>query len=85
VTGPDEVRDLAPAPYWDRVDIEAFTAELDKCMREGKPKLLTPLPRRVRLRLALTRAVDSAAIWLADRRRFGAAERLWRVTGLWRG
>jgi hypothetical protein len=52
--------------------------------RHGPPKLLTPLPRRVRLRLAAEHAINRAAIWLVDHGRYGAAERLWRTFGLWR-
>ena len=41
------------------------------------------LPRRTRLRLWLTSRVDSVAICMVDHRRFGAAQALWRVSGLW--
>jgi len=41
-----------------------------------------PLPRRVRLRLRTVQAVDGAAIWLIDHRRFRAAELLWDICGL---
>lgn len=47
------------------------------------PTLLTPLPRRVRLRLAIARRRDGLAIWLVRHRRFRAAETLWRMTGGW--
>lgn len=50
---------------------------------EATPVLLTPLPHRVRMRLAATHAIDRAAIWLLDRKRFRAAERLWRTLGMW--
>jgi hypothetical protein len=53
--------------------------------RRGLPVLLTPLPRRTRLRLWYTRRIDSAACWLVDRRQFRAAIALWRVTGHWSG
>jgi hypothetical protein len=45
----------------------------------GPPRLLTPLPRRVRLRLACQGAVDDVATWLAGHGRWRAAERTWRA------
>jgi hypothetical protein len=48
------------------------------------PRFLTPLPRRVRARLAVTRAVDGAAVWLIDRGHFRAAGRLWHAFGMCR-
>jgi len=47
-------------------------------------KLLTPLPRRVRLRLWLTGCVDTAAYRLVCSGHCDAAARLWRVCGMWR-
>ena len=44
---------------------------------------LTSLPLRVRLRLAVVSAVDSAGIWLTCHDHYKAAEWLWRITGLW--
>ncbi len=56
------------------------TWERDK----GKPpRLLTPLPRRVRLHLWLTRQVNAAGIWLVEHGHLTAAERLWRVCRRW--
>jgi len=50
----------------------------------GKPPvLLTPLPRRVRLRLWLTRQVNGAGIWLVYHDHVTAAERLWRICRMW--
>jgi hypothetical protein len=40
------------------------------------------LPLRVRVRLRVTRLIDSAAVWLAEHGCTGAAAKLWRVTGL---
>jgi hypothetical protein len=48
------------------------------------PRLLTPLPLRVRLRLATARAIDTIGCWLCDHHRPGMAMLLWRVCGLWR-
>ena len=63
--------------------LAAFAAEWRR-KAGGPPKLLTPLPRRVRARLAVTHAIDGAAIWLASRKRYGAAEWLWRMFRVWR-
>jgi hypothetical protein len=52
--------------------------------RESWPKLLDPLPRRVRLRLWLTDCRDAVAIWLVYRNHLRAAEWTWRLTGGWR-
>lgn len=52
--------------------------------RHGRMRLLTPLPRRVRLRLAVTGAADRVAIWLCGRGLYGTAERLWRACGAWK-
>ena len=62
-------------------------AQLERCWREaygkgGHPKLLTPLPRRVRLRLAVRRVLTGIGIWLVDHGHIEAARRLWTVTGL---
>ena len=68
------------------VVIDFSDEELDQLIaawerkRHGKPRLLTPLPRRVRLRLAVTHLVDRVAIWLCDRKRFRAAELLWSAS-----
>lgn len=50
----------------------------------GQPRLLTPLPRRVRLRLALTRRVDAASCWLSGRGHWRAARRLYQVLRMWK-
>lgn len=47
--------------------------------------LLTPLPRRVRLRLAVTRRIDITCGWLIEHRLHGPAILIWRVCGLWPG
>lgn len=61
--------------------LEQF-AEALGAVADRQPRLRTPLPRRVRARLAVTRAADGAAIWLVDRKRFRAAERLWHASGM---
>ena len=84
---------VAPAPEdgSDRVaallsgcDYVIPASELDRlaALARKPPRLMTPLPRRVRARLAVTRAVDGAAIWLVDRKRFRAAEWLWHAFGM---
>ena len=63
---------------WTDEQIEKFRAEWRrKAMQRGKVRLLTPLPRRVRLRLAIEQAVTDAGIWLCDHRMWWAADLLW--------
>jgi hypothetical protein len=64
-------------------ELAAEFAEALERLRGHPPRLLTPLPFRVRVKLTARHVVDSAAIWLVDRGRFGAAERLWRLFGMW--
>lgn len=51
--------------------------------RQSAVRLLTPLPRRARGRLAAERAVDGVATWLVYHDRPGMAERVWRMFGMW--
>ena len=46
--------------------------------------MLTPLPRRVRLRLAVCHVINGAGIWLVNHGRTGTAERMWRLCRMWR-
>lgn len=46
-------------------------------------ELLTPLPRRVRLRLAAHRRIDHACGWLVEHRLHGPAIAIWRACGMW--
>ena len=62
--------------------INQFKAEWER-KAHGHPRLLTPLPRRVRLRLWAARRVDLAAIWLVEHERHEAAIRLWKAFGIW--
>jgi hypothetical protein len=65
--------------------VDRLRAEWERKVRQrGRLRVLTPLPRRVRLRLWRARQVDRAAIWLADRKRYGAAQLLWRACGTWK-
>lgn len=61
--------------------IERMIAEYQR-KAAGRPRLLTPLPRRTRLRLAIHRHVTSAGCWLGDHVSWTATERLWRAAGL---
>lgn len=72
---------LEMSPLGDE-QLDQFAAEWKRQMarNHGVTRLLTPLPRRVRLRLAVARTVDRTAIWLVDRKRFRSAERLWRAS-----
>jgi len=48
----------------------------------GRPRLLTPLPCRTRLRLAVHRHLTRAGEWLGDHVSWQVTGWLWRVTGL---
>lgn len=75
----------APDAEWTDKQLEQFKAEWRKqAGRRTKIKLLTPLPRRVRLRLAIEGAVNHVATWLVYRGHYDAAERVWRAFGMWR-
>jgi hypothetical protein len=65
----------APGAEWTDRQLEQFAAEWRR-QATGRARLRTPLPRRVRARLAVRRVIDEAAIWLIDRGRLRAAERL---------
>jgi hypothetical protein len=45
-------------------------------------ELLTPLPARIRLRLAVHRRIDRAGAWLCGNRCARAAVWLWRASGM---
>lgn len=49
----------------------------------GRVSHRLPLPRRTRLRLAVTRRIDIACCWLVEHGRYGAAEWIWRGCGMW--
>lgn len=48
------------------------------------PRLLTPLPRHVRLRLAATKVINTTGCWLCDHGRTRLAMLLWRACGMWK-
>lgn len=52
--------------------------------RNGPVQLIDPLPRPVRLRLAVEHRIDGAAIWLVEHRCSALAVALWKGTLLWR-
>lgn len=68
---------------WADGQLDAFRSEWER-QKLGPPRLLTPLPRRVRARLAAEHAVNRAGIWLVERKRYRAARWLWRAFGMWR-
>ena len=45
--------------------------------------LLTPLPARIRLRLAVHRRIDQAGAWLCGHHCTRLAEWMWRACGMW--
>lgn len=68
------------SPIWTDEQLAWFAAEWERAVR-GPVRLLTPLPRRVRLRLAIRYVIDGAAIWLAEHGHFRAATLTWRLFG----
>lgn len=65
-------------------DKELADLEAEWRRKAGEPpRLLTPLPWRVRLRLAFEHAIDHAAIRLVGRKRYRAAGLLWRMFRMW--
>lgn len=50
---------------------------------DGKVRRHPVLRRRVRLRLAATRRINTTCCWLVEHGRDGAAVWLWRACGLW--
>jgi hypothetical protein len=75
---------VAEAEPWTDEQLGQFVDEWRRQARKpGRIRLLTPLPRRVRVRLAAARAVDRVAIRLVDRKRYRAARALWRAFGMW--
>lgn len=65
--------------------LDQFKAEWERQARKpGEIRLLTPLPRRVRLRLAAMRTVNRTAIRLVSGGHYRAARGLWRASGMWR-
>ena len=68
------------ASMWTDEQVEQFAAEWRRKMQDGtfgRPVPLTPLPLRVRLRLAVEQAVTGAGIWLCDHKMWWAAGLLW--------
>jgi hypothetical protein len=65
--------------------VRELRAAFGEASAGGEPRLLTPLPRGVRLRLWRDKRIDGVAVWLTGRRQYHAAMWLWRAARLWRG
>lgn len=80
--GPGVAAKLEQAHPLSDADLDEFARQwhLKMATTGHHAEILTPLPRRVRARLAVTRAVDSIGIRLAGRWP-GLAGRWWRLTG----
>jgi hypothetical protein len=64
--------------------LAAIRAGLERQLARGHhPRLLTPLPRRTRLRLWRDRRVDTITAWLCAHHGCRAAVALWRAFGMW--
>jgi hypothetical protein len=68
---------------WTTGQVDWFAAEW-KRKQGGRVRLLTPLPRRVRFRLAAWYVIDGVAIWLVEHRCFRAARLVWYSFGGYR-
>ena len=68
---------------WTEGQLAWFKAEWERKVH-GPVRLMTPLPRRVRFRLAVRGRVDGLAIWLAGHGHLNAARVTWQVLGGWR-
>jgi hypothetical protein len=64
----------------DGVDEEALRGQLERALKHGRVRVLTPLPRRVRLRLWLAGRRDAVAVGLVQHGHFRAALWTWRLT-----
>jgi hypothetical protein len=63
---------------WTDEQLDWFKAEWEKHVH-GPVRLLTPLPRRVRFRLAVQSRIDAVAIWLAEHKHYKAARAVWKL------
>lgn len=60
------------------------SADLDRLTAEWHRVHEPPLPWRTRAKLAVHRMVDAVGLPLAARGHWRAAQRLWRLLGMWR-
>ena len=64
--------------------LATIKAALEKQLARGRhPRLMTPLPRRTRLRLWRDHRVNTVAAWLCAHHGDRAAVALWRAFGMW--
>jgi hypothetical protein len=59
------------------------TARIRRVRPDGTVHWRPALPRRTRLRLAVTRRIDMTCGWLVEHRLHGTAILIWRACGLW--
>jgi hypothetical protein len=60
-----------------------WLAKYDNNQNAHQVTLLTPLPARTRLRLAVHRRIDRAGAWLCGRHCNRLAEWMWRTCRMW--
>ena len=63
--------------------VEAFAAAFEKAMAKGKLRVLTPLPRRIRLRLWAHRRIDGLCAFLCAHGGWQLAIGVYRACGMW--
>ena len=92
IVGPDKVivgglRGTGDEAELTDAQLEEFAAAWRKAFlsapRHRRAELLTPLPRRVRLRLWAASKVDGLGSWLAGHHASWAAIAMWRILGMW--
>jgi hypothetical protein len=66
-------------------EFERTLNDPDAAKKWRRQTLRDNLPRRARIRLAVTSSIDLTAIWLVEHGHIDTARRLWQVTGLARG
>lgn len=64
----------------DERELQQLRARFEKTLAGNQhPRLLTPLPRRARFRLAAGRVRNGIGIWLCERGQWRLAKRWWRL------
>ena len=68
---------------WDELADKWRSAYVESVRRHPYPRLMTPLPRRIRVRLWMQRRITGSGIWLIDHGHSSAAIALWRACRMW--
>jgi hypothetical protein len=71
------------SPFIADAELDKLAERWRKAYRPRDIRPLTPLPRRVRLRLWRERQVDAIGAWLCGHHAGWAAIALWQAFGMW--